>query len=143
MLPSQDGRTFLGLCTILKRFHTSASTAHILHQLARDSGLPDNLNPPFRAWKNLVPICGALLDIGDFETLLKQYNSLLPAENSNGLEHASCETVAAAVFAMDGLASKSSTAGRGVSVYAGRDGGFIAAVAQWLFGLSVKIFEPG
>lgn len=143
----EEGGVLVALCGALSCYHEDVA-AEILHEMVDILNPQENPAPSILQWKSLLKVCGGVLSTTDFpvkaETLMRKH-SYLQYLNSNATAvdpssrlrgHASPEEVAKALLAVADLSRKKLES---ITVVGAADGGWLAAVAEWMFNLKVVI----
>ena len=145
---SEHGSVALGICAVLNaRFQPEALTM-VFEALANSSLIPDDLRPEKESFAELSRVCGDLQPLDMFRSLAEKYTQLgLPnetavADNSTEaqnakLVHTGSMCVAEGLQVMSRLCSGEET--QPIMILGGCDAGWFAAVAEWMFGLNIKI----
>jgi len=139
---SEDGLSFLGVCNVVSNYYTVDSAISIFSQLAIESAVPAELAPTLKEWQNVIPLLEILQGPPSFDELVNEYSKLeLLHSNSGlgdrrGLEHISAEGVIGSIMAMSQTVRGEH---KDITSLAGKDAGWVVAVAEWLFSLKIEL----
>jgi hypothetical protein len=132
---------------ILLEYFDERFSAQVCSQLASDLGTPREMAPSLYQWQSLMHACNGVLATNRFGVLvddfvrLNPYNHVLTSQFSAGTSaRARCHTTPQAVAeALNLLAAVSSGRLSQVQLVGTDDIGWVAAVAEWLFDMRVRI----
>jgi hypothetical protein len=145
---TDEGRTLLAICAVLGECFHEDLAAEVLHDMALHYKAPESLTPSTLEWSALVKACAGVFVATDFPVLAERLMSLEPSVrrlttfNNDvpgfpiGRGCPSTDDLAAALI---GLAKVSRKELSSISIQGGAAGGWLAAVAVWLFDISVTI----
>ena len=120
-------------------FHPAA-LAEFLETLAKMSGMPETLRPARARWMELVRICGKIQPPASFHSLAQNYSRLGLAEEARNSNLEEGVGPMAVVEFIQGMSLISSGEEDGAIVmFCGRSAGWQAAIAEWMFGLRIKL----
>lgn len=135
---SQVGYTLLGIIGALSEYYHDDTVASILKDLAESTGLSEELMPTKERWIGLIRLCCGSLSRSAFRMVLDKYKQL--DQTDRQLQHASPVVVIEALLAMSRLCR---TEEKHLTLFAGKDAGCMAALAEWLFGLKLVVGTGG
>jgi hypothetical protein len=132
---------------ILLEYFDEKFSARVCSQLASDLGTPQEMAPSLYQWERLMHACSGVLATNRFGVLVDQfvrlnpYNHVVTSHVAAGTSahprgHTSPEAVAKALHL---LAKLSSGKVSQIQLIGTDDIGWLAAVAEWLFDMTVKI----
>lgn len=139
---NQLGLNCLALCSCLTEVHSEETAAHVLEGLWELSNFPDNYEPSHTQFLALVKTCSGVVTRSRFGRDLdamtghglwrfgrnRAYNSVLKASNAIDIAKA-----------LDALFQITRGEVETISLHGQNECAFIAAVAKWLFDLSIYI----
>lgn len=143
----EEGGVLVALCGALSCYDEDVA-AEILHEMVDLFNIQEKPAPSILQWKSLLKVCGGVLSTTEFpvkaETLMQKHsyaqylnsNATTVDPSSNLRGHASPESVAKALLAVGDISTKKLES---MTVVGGADGGWLAAVAEWMFDLKVVI----
>ena len=137
---SEEGLTVLGVCGILNDYLHPDALAEFFETLAKMSGMPKTLRPARARWMELARICGKIPPPASFHSLAQNYSRLglvEEAENNDLEEGVGSIGVVGFIQGMS-LISTGEEDGR-IIMLCGRSAGFHAAIAEWMFGLRIRL----
>lgn len=135
---SEEGLVLLGVIGVLTEYYNDASVATVLDEIAKWLEIPTDLRPSPQSWQSLTTLLARKFASAEFSTAVDKYTKLgeeettkLDLPNTDGLG------VAAGLCIMADIVR-----GRhpgGITTFVGKDSGWLAAVAEWLFGLRFEL----
>lgn len=138
---TEQGTACAAICACLSVSYDTSYSSQVLRELSAQSLTPAILTPALSQWAALMNVCaGAVID-SLFPTLVEGFSSLVGfpcrgREIRPLQEPTSAKALAGALLE---LAKVSNGTMNNVTFEGGADCGWIAAVAQWLFGLRLQI----
>ncbi len=143
---NDEGMSGLSLAAALSECFQEEYTAEVFHEMASLYNTPATLTPSVNQWLQVVRACSGIFATTTFPVIAEQMISLHPAR----LPWFSCRSVEDGfplprdlAIVLDGP-SKAANEELAPITAAGSDaGGWIAAIAEWLYGLSVSIHDGG
>lgn len=133
-----DWLTALGICGILNDYFHSAALAEFFETLAKMSAMPEALRPARGRWMELARICGKIQAPASFHSLAQNCSQLGLVENSEDLDEG-LGPIGVVEF-IQGMSQISSGEDEGsIVMLCGRSAGWCAAIAEWMFGLRIKL----
>lgn len=137
---SDDGLIVLGLCGILNDYFSWMALAEFFETLAEMSGMPEALRPARGRWSELARIAGKIQPVDSFHTLAQKCSQRGFAEiaRTNDLEE--CVGPIGVVSCIQGMELIRSGEDEGrIIMLCGSSAGWHAAIAEWMFGLRIKL----
>ena len=147
MARSEQGLLCLTLCGSLGECYSADFAAEIFIEMAKKTQAPTNLQPSILQWKALLEACSGIFSTTKFPLVLDGIMRCHPSYHilhrgflqrrwypgcSNPQDLATV-LLALARVTCDSLAS--------ITIIGGADAGFIAAIADWFFDLSVQVSD--
>ncbi|KAB5582559.1 hypothetical protein GE09DRAFT_1211200 [Coniochaeta sp. 2T2.1] len=142
---SDAGLSFLAVCAVIGTYYTLDSIPKIFSELAAESAVPPDLVPTPQDWETLKPLYANFRGPPAFTALVDRYTNLYidtPAYQTKPLEHHGPKSVVIFLYCISliiGDLAVGRTDRSGILVLAGKDAGWAAAVAEWLFGLEIRL----
>ena len=137
---SDEGLIVLGICGILNDYFHWIALAEFFETLTKMSGMPEALRPAHGRWIELARIGGKIRLLDSFHALVQNYSQLglVDKAKNNDLEEGVGPI--AVVNCVKGMSSIHSGKEDGrLIMLCGRSAGWYAAVAEWIFGLRIKL----
>ena len=137
---SEEGLLVLGICWILNSFFHWVAAAEFFDYLAKMSGMPEAITPARGRWIELARITSKIPPLDAFHGLVQKYSQLgmLDKPEDNDLEEGVGPIgVVSSMKAMSRIHAGQDD-GR-ITILCGRSAGWHAAVAEWMFGLKIKL----
>ncbi|KAJ9615690.1 hypothetical protein H2200_001766 [Cladophialophora chaetospira] len=137
---SDEGLTVLGVCGILNDYFHSAALAEFFETLAKMSGMPETLRPARGRWMELARICGKIQPPDSFHSLAQDCSRLGLVEEAGNSDLEEGVGPIGVVSCIQGMSEISSGEDDGrIIMLCGRSAGWHAAIAEWMFGLRIKL----
>jgi hypothetical protein len=137
---SDEGLTVLGVCGILNDYFHSAALAEFFETLAKMSGMPKTLRPARGRWMELARICGKIQPPASFHSLAQNCSRLGLVEEAENNDLEEGVGPIGVVTCIQGMSQISSGEDDGrIVMLCGRSAGWHAAIAEWMFGLRIKL----
>jgi hypothetical protein len=137
---SDEGLILLGMCGILNDYFHWVALAEFFETLTKMSDMPEALRPARGRWIELARIGGKIQPLDSFHARVQKYShlGLVDEAKNNDLEEGVGPIGVGCC--MQGMSSIHSgeDAGRTI-MFCGRSAGWHAAVAEWMFGLRIKL----
>jgi hypothetical protein len=135
---TESGLNVLSIVGVVCEYYTGEAVVPVFNRLARFLRLPVDLMPSTEKWRSLSQLSNTSSKIDDFTRLVDRLTQLGQAEGmqTSGFQHIGGEDVAGVLYGMGELRRgdrKSRTA------CMGKDAGWVAAVAEWLFDLKIVL----
>lgn len=137
---SDEGLVVLGVCGILNDYFHWVALAEFFETLAEMSGMPAALRPARGRWIELARIGGKIKPLDSFRVLVQNYSQLglVDKAKNNDLEEGVGPI--GVVCCLQGMSSiHSGEDDERITMLCGRGAGWHAAVAEWMFGLRIKL----
>jgi len=136
---TDEGRTLLAISAALSECFDEDFAADTLHNLvlAFRSESEPTPTPSRSEWLYFVRACTGMLSLTKFPHLVEVYTRLDPTPS--GRSQPWSEDLARTIKAVGGLANGQM---HSITIKCGASIGWIAAVSEWLFGLTVNIRDP-
>lgn len=131
---TEEGAVLVALCAALSECFPLEYAAEILHEMVRRKD-PTKLAPAVGEWRTLLSACSGIFSTTAFPRRAETLMALQDDEISSG-DYAVSVGMAEA---LEGVGNVSRRVWNSLTIIGGRDAGWIAAVAEWLFGLTVSI----
>ncbi|KAI9677423.1 MAG: hypothetical protein M1817_006377 [Caeruleum heppii] len=142
---TEEGATCLALAASLMSCYDETVAAEILAEMAKLNKAPKELSPANHQWKALLQACAGVLHSTTFATIAERFMSLHPDRWSSrepGSLGVACSSPASMANALHGLGKISRGEMVSMTIMGGADAGWLAALANWLFDLTVNIYTP-
>jgi len=137
---SDEGLTVLGVCGILNDYFHSAALAEFFETLAEMSGMPETLRPARGRWLELARICAKVPAPDSFRSLAQNCSRLGLVEEAENNDLEDGAGPIGVVTCIQGMSQISSGEDDGLVVMlCGRSAGWHAAIAEWMFGLRIRL----
>ena len=124
LLKSDDGSCFLAIAGALSEYYPPETVTAFFMLLATKSGLPPDMMPAESQWNTLISACAGVLATSQFGTVITRYAEICQASISTNPAE-----ILEWVLALNDRTSGTISG----------DGPFLAAIAEWLFGISFTI----
>ncbi|KAI9685176.1 MAG: hypothetical protein M1822_004763 [Bathelium mastoideum] len=152
MAKSEQGLLCLALCGSLNECYSTDLAAEILIEMVKTAEAPASLQPSILQWKAFLQACAGIFSTTKFPLLLDGIMRLHPSYHidsfqaqfpqPDGYQPSKCcsspQSLAAVLLA---LARVTHGTLASITVVGGADAGFIVAIADWFFDLSVEISD--
>ncbi|RVX73305.1 hypothetical protein B0A52_02947 [Exophiala mesophila] len=133
LLANLDGGfDFLGICGCLSENYSEDVVVGVIVGLLKVFQIPDRLLPSDSQWRNLIHLCHGVLASSGFGLLITRAGTAVNLTGSS----ANIRTIIHGLWGMSDLVQGSQ---RKISIDAGSDAFWFAAVAEWLFDLSFVV----
>lgn len=145
---TEEGAVCLALCAALRDCYHEDVAVEVLLELARLTAVPAKYMPSSFEWKALLNACSGVLSTTTFSLRAEQLMSLSQQRERLGAFGAlearpstlrSCSSPRSLAKALFGVARVTREELRAVTIIGGADAGWLAALAEWLFGCTVKV----
>ena len=137
---SDEGLIVLCICGILNDYFHLVALAEFFDILAKMSGMPEALRPARGRWMELARVWGKIQPPDSFHTLVQKCSQLglVDKAKTNDLEE--CVGPIGVVSCLQGMSLIQSGDEDGrIVMLCGRSAGWHAAIAEWMFGLRIKL----
>ncbi len=136
---TKQGATCAALCACLRVSYSTEMSARVLSVLC-DQLLPsDGLSPALPQWAALIDVCSGTLSPSKFPVMVDGFCRLALADRRPHSQCYKATTVDALAHALAELSKVSNGSVSSITFQGGYDCGWIAAVAEWLLCLKVKV----
>ena len=136
---TKQGATCAALCACLRVSYSTEMSARVLSVLC-DQLLPsDGLSPALPQWSALVDVCSGVLSPSKFPVMVDGFCRLALPDRGHRSHRYNATTVDALAHALAELSKVSNGSVSGITFQGGYDCAWIAAVAEWLLCLKVKV----
>ncbi|OAL54580.1 hypothetical protein IQ07DRAFT_640085 [Pyrenochaeta sp. DS3sAY3a] len=136
---TEEGATLVALCAALSECFPDDLSAEILAELLKAKG-DFHPTPAVSEWGNLIRACSGIFSTTSFpiraETLMSMY---VPAEQAG--TYSARPGASSMADTLTGLGNVSRGIWSSITIIGCREAGWIAALAEWLFGLTVIITD--
>ena len=137
---NKNGFVLTALCGVLMEYFDEDFAARVLGELVKlqHVACPAPMTPPLRQWRAMVHACNGILATTRFGVVVENFVQL-NSPNLKGIPqstHASPQSIASVLHAIGMLSSGKA---KQISVIGGQDGGWVAAIAEWLFDFKVVV----
>lgn len=138
---TNHGLAFLGLLNVISETFTSSRSAELLYSLASALGSPEELRPSHFQWLAVVKACSGVLSASGFPIVADEMMAaiggthLYPGYDSDDTE------VSRIANGLRSISQISKGDMANVTLIGGRACAWLAAVGNWLYGLSVRIIR--
>ncbi|KAM0467924.1 hypothetical protein ACHAP7_011431 [Fusarium lateritium] len=130
-----SGLKCIALCSCLGEMHPEPFAARILSALWHELGYPEDFEPSIPQFRALIKACGGALASSPFpEIANRMFPSARDLRNGGG-----CSEPKDVARALTGLFDISMERKKSIAIVGGSDGAFIAAVAYWIFNMSIYV----
>jgi hypothetical protein len=130
-----SGLKCIALCSCLAEMHSEAIAARILSALWHELGYPEDFEPSLPQFRALIKACGGALASSPFPEIA---NRMFPSVGDLDADD-KCSDPKDVAKALTGLFDISMGRKKSIAIVGGGDGAFIAAVAYWVFNLSIYV----
>lgn len=140
---TEQGAACAAMCACLSVSYDTFYASKVLKELADACLTPTTLTPALSQWAALINVCAGAVTDSKFPVLVEGFSSLVgfPSNDRKIRPFQEPTTAKALAGALLELSKVSNGTTRSVTFEGGADCGWLAAVAQWLLGLSVEIFD--
>ena len=136
---TKQGATCAALCACLRVSYSTEMSARVLSALC-DQLLPsDGLSPALPQWAALIDVCSGALSPSKFPVMVDGFCRLAFRDRRPHSPYHKATTVDALAHALAELSKVSNGSVSSITFQGGYDCGWIAAVAEWLLCLKVKV----
>ncbi|MCJ1376014.1 hypothetical protein MMC20_007252 [Loxospora ochrophaea] len=143
LFETEEGATCMGLCACFSVSYDSHYAAKVFKTICDQSSVPGLLKPSIPQWAGLIDVCAGTVTASEFSHqvngLVRILGSWKTAFDCSRIQQPTPPQALAA--ALLELAKVSNGSLRSVTLEGGVDLGWLAAVAQWLFCMSVEIID--
>ncbi|KAL9618274.1 MAG: hypothetical protein Q9160_006985 [Pyrenula sp. 1 TL-2023] len=144
---THEGFTCLALCGMLSEYFYEDLASELFHELVRSVAAPPHLTPSVLQWRTLIHACAGVFAKTDFGTLVEEFLDLNPFSwyledyefCGTRASRDKCASPASIATALQGIGDISRGSLAAITIVGGADAGWLAAVAEWLFGLRITI----
>jgi hypothetical protein len=137
---SDEGLIVLGVCGILNEYFYRFALAEFFEMLTKMSGMPEEMRPARGRWVELVQVGGKIQPPDSFHALVRKYSQLGSVDRTENNDLEEGVGPLGVVDSLQGMSSIHSGEENGrIIMLCGRSAGWHAAVAEWLFGLRIKL----
>ncbi|KAK6539957.1 hypothetical protein TWF694_008791 [Orbilia ellipsospora] len=133
----EEGMILCGICGALSEGYRVDSSAMILQSMVTLTKAPEHLMPSVLQWQELVRTCSGFLARTSFPTVLDGFIRLIDIIDPRDERYAPGPLDVADV--LHGMASITRGEIQSITIKGGRHVAFLAALAEWLFSLTVCI----
>ncbi|KAM0235601.1 hypothetical protein ACHAP5_009654 [Fusarium lateritium] len=130
-----SGLKCIALCSCLTEMHSEAVAARILSALWLELGYPEDFEPSISQFRALLKACGGTLASSPFPEIA---NKMFPPVGDLKADDR-CSEPKDVAKALTGLFDISTGKKKSIAIVGGSDGAFIAAVAHWIFNMSIYV----
>ncbi|KAI9854958.1 MAG: hypothetical protein M1813_000623 [Trichoglossum hirsutum] len=146
---TEEGSTCLALCAAVSECYNELVAAEVFVEMVKSSQSPEDLRPSILQWKALLQSCAGVFAATPFPEKAERYMQLHPHGRSLGYEplqspempRRGCSSPKSLAEALLALAKVTRGEFASVMVIGGADAGWLAAVGEWLFDLSVQVVQ--
>ena len=136
---TKQGATCAALCACLRVSYSTEMSARVLSVLC-DKMLPsDGLSPALPQWAALIDVCSGALSPSKFPVMVDGFCRLAFTDRQPHSQYHKATTADALASALAELSNVSNGSVSSITFEGGYDCGWIAAVAEWLLCLRVKV----
>ncbi|CAJ0553223.1 Ff.00g117350.m01.CDS01 [Fusarium sp. VM40] len=130
-----SGLKCIALCSCVAEMHSETVAARILSALWHELGYPEDFEPSIPQFKALIKACGGSLASSPFPEIA---NRMFPSVKDLKADDR-CSEPKDVAKALIGLFDISMGKTKSIAIVGGGDGAFIAAVAYWIFNMSIYV----
>ena len=140
---TEQGAACAAICACLSVSYDTSYSSQVLRELSAQSLTPTTLTPALSQWAALMNVCAGAVTDSQFPTLVEGFSSLVgfPCRGREIRPLQEPTNAKALAGALLELAKVSNGSTNSITFEGGADCGWIAAVAQWLFGLRLQILD--
>lgn len=156
MNKTEEGQALLILCASLSECYHPDHAAEVLVALVRTSRAPETLQPSVSQWRSLLDVSAGILSTTTFALHAEKLMSLFPAYLSLGyggpsnssqertqMRRRGCASPVSLAEALLAIGQVTRGESKSVTIMGNSNAGWLAAFAEWHFGLSVQILNGG
>ncbi|KAB8269947.1 hypothetical protein BDV30DRAFT_229418 [Aspergillus minisclerotigenes] len=144
LVESEQGMTCVALCGGLSVAYDRFYCAQVLRSMAHIQGAPKDLSPSIAQWSNLVDTCSGTLRSSDFPNIVEGFSRLwYNGEGPDAWKRHGATSPHDLGKALSTLADISSGALQSATFVGGADCAWVAAIAEWVLGLTIEVFNAG
>jgi hypothetical protein len=153
---TQEGQALLILCASLSECYHPDHAAEVLVALVHTSRAPETLQPSVSQWRSLLDVSAGILSTTTFASHAEKLMSLFPAYLSLGyggpsnssqertqMRRRGCASPVSLAEALLAIGQVTRGESRSITIVGNSNAGWLAAFAEWHFGLSVQIQNGG
>ncbi|KAI6772959.1 hypothetical protein HG530_003917 [Fusarium avenaceum] len=130
-----SGLKCIALCSCLAEMHSEIIAARILSALWHELGYPEDFEPSIPQFRALIKACGGSLASSPFPEIANRMFPSVKYLKANDR----CSEPKDVAKALIGLFDISMGKTKSIAIVGGGDGAFIAAVAYWIFNMSIYV----
>lgn len=130
-----SGLKCIALCSCLAETHSETVAARILSALWHELGYREDVQPSIPQFRALIKACGGALASSPFPEIASRMFPSVGYMDAND----KCSDPKEVAQALTGLFDISMGRKKSIAIVGGSDGAFIAAVAYWIFNLSIYV----
>ncbi|KIL89202.1 hypothetical protein FAVG1_07596 [Fusarium avenaceum] len=130
-----SGLKCIALCSCLAEMHSEIVAARILSALWHELSYPEDFEPSIPQFRALIKACGGSLASSPFPEIA---NRMFPSVKDLKADDR-CSEPKDVAKALIGLFDISMGKTKSIAIVGGVDGAFIAAVAYWIFNMSIYV----
>jgi hypothetical protein len=139
---TEEGMTCVAISAALQVSYNSLFAAEVFRELSQSHGAPDSLLPALHQWRALVEVSAGVLTASKFPRLLDGFARILaPPQAKTGLPQRLATTPTVIAQALSLLADVATGRTASCTFAGGIDCAWVAAVAEWLYCLTVEILS--
>lgn len=136
---TRQGATCAALCACLRVSYSTEMSARVLLALCDQSLPSDGLSPALPQWVALIDVCSGALSPSKFPVMVDGFCRLAFRDRRPHSKYNKATTVDALAHALAELSKVSNGSVSSITFEGGYDCSWIAAVAEWLLCLKVKV----
>ena len=136
---TKQGATCAALCACLRVSYSTEMSARVLSVLCDQLLLSDGLSPAIAQWGALIDVCSGALSPSKFPNTVDGFCRLAFTDRQRHSQYHKATTADALARALAELSKVSNGSVSSITFEGGYDCGWIAAVAEWLLCLKVKV----
>ena len=144
---TEEGKVCIALCGSLPEFYGKSTASEVLIDMVKTSRAPEELRPSILEWSALIDACAGVFAATDLPTLAERYMQMHPEHRVLGYRNAEytktrvrgCSSAESLAKALLALAQVTRGDLASLTIVGGADAGWLAAFAEWFFGLSIQI----
>ena len=136
---TKQGATCAALCACLRVSYSTEMSARVLSELCDQLVPSDGLSPALPQWAALIDVCSGALSPSKFPVMVDGFCRLAFTDRRPHSQYHKATTVDALAHAIAELTKVSNGSVSSITFEGGYDCGWIAAVAEWLLCLKVKV----
>ena len=140
---TEEGATLVVLCATLGESFDNETAAEILYELVKCNTSSTSI-PSLSQWKALVTCCTGIFAATEFSSRVETFTAMQvtrPSGASDRPDISNLENIQAIANALTGIGKLSRGEWTSIEISGGDAAGWLAAISEWFFSLSVSITD--